>query len=57
MSHGSTRRSFLKGAAGAAATPVIGSFNPRARASNENLRCVHRPRRTGRRARRVRHEG
>jgi len=40
MSQGLTRRSFLQGAAGAAATLVIGSFNPRAYAANEKLRCA-----------------
>jgi len=40
MSQGLTRRLFLKGAAGAAATLVIGSFNPRAYAANEKLRCA-----------------
>lgn len=40
MYENSTRRTFLKGAAGAAATLVIGSFNPRAYAANEKLRCA-----------------
>ena len=40
MSNKLTRRTFVRGAAGASATLVIGSFNPRAYAANEKLRCA-----------------